>query len=201
MEGCSKVVTLPGDQLFQAAHLPNPLKEMRAPILHSYGPNKETAPNTLALLAQEGWETLLPTLYGAQNKPATWHNGTWTPVGGIAIKGAAAPAPISQDLRAALSLLWHRIARPGPPPPWMVDTFDGPLLPHEEAPVYHSRPSNTNAIDLEKALQDIQVRVGNMTTPFSTDSWLGKLFPMLCYNDPLRLMPKPFCQYPHALGD
>ena len=138
-----------GDQLFQAAHLPNPLQDMRAPILHSYGPNKETAPNTLALL---------PTLYGAQNKPATWHNGTWTPGGGIAIKGAAAPAPISQDLRAALSLLWHRTARPGPPPPWMVDTFDGPLLPYEEAPVYHSRPSNTNAIDLEKALQDIQVR-------------------------------------------
>ena len=52
MEGCSKVVTLPGDQLFQAAHLPNPLQDMRAPILHAYGPNKETAPTTLALLAQ-----------------------------------------------------------------------------------------------------------------------------------------------------
>ena len=40
----------------------------------------------------------------------------------------------------------------------MVDTFDGPLLLYEEAPLYHSRPSNTNAIDLEKALLDIQVR-------------------------------------------
>ena len=107
MEGCSKVVTLPGDQLFQAAHLPNPLQDTRAPILHAYGPNKETAPTTLALLAQEGWETLLPTLYGAPNKTAPWHNGTWT---------------------------------------------------HEEAPLYHSRPFNTHAIDLEKALLAIPVR-------------------------------------------
>ena len=128
MEGCSKVVTLPGDQLFQAAHLPNPIQDMRAPILHAYGPNKETAPTTLALLAQEGWETLFPTLFGAQNKPAPWHNGTWTPVGGIAIKGTAVPAAISHDLRAALSLLWHRTVHPGPLPAWIVDTFAGPLL-------------------------------------------------------------------------
>ena len=158
MEGFSRVVTLSGDQLFQAAHLPNPTQDMRPPILHAYGPNKETAPTTLAQLAQEGWETLLPTLYGAHNKPAPWHIGTWTPVGGIAIKGTAAPAAISQDLRAALGLLWHRTARPGPLPLWMVDTFAGPLLPHEAAPIYNSHPSNAQAMALEKALLDIPVR-------------------------------------------
>ena len=40
----------------------------------------------------------------------------------------------------------------------MVETFDGPLLPHQKAPLYHSRPSNTHAIDLEKALLAIPVR-------------------------------------------
>ena len=73
MEGPSRVVTLPGDQLFQASHLSDPTQNMRAPILHAYGPNKETAPATLESLAGEGWETLLPTLYGTQDKN---HNGT-----------------------------------------------------------------------------------------------------------------------------
>ena len=98
MEGCSKVVTLPGDQLFQAAHLPNPLQDMRAPILHAYGPNKETAPTTLALLAQEGWETLLPTLYGAPNKIAPWHNGTWTLLEALPLKAQQLPLPSPKTL-------------------------------------------------------------------------------------------------------
>ena len=73
MEGNSKVITLPGDQLFQAASLTNLDHSMWAPILHAYGPNKETAPETLEQLAHEGWETLLPTLYGVQDKQAPWH--------------------------------------------------------------------------------------------------------------------------------
>ena len=43
-------------------------------------------------------------------------------------------------------------------PLWMVETFAGPLLPHEAAPIYNSHPSNTQAMDLEKALLDIPVR-------------------------------------------
>ena len=40
----------------------------------------------------------------------------------------------------------------------MVETFAGPLLPHEAAPIYNSHPSNAQAMALEKALLDIPVR-------------------------------------------
>ena len=157
MEGPSRVVTLPGDQLFQAAHLSHPTQDMRAPILHAYGPNKETAPLTLESLAVEGWETLLPTLYGTQDKKPQWHLGTWTPIGGMAVQSNVTPTPISQDLRATLSLLWHRIKRQGPLPPWTVDTFAKPLLPHETTLTYHkSNPSQVSPF--EKILLDLQVR-------------------------------------------
>ena len=157
MEGPSRVVTLPGDQLFQAAHLPHPTQDMRAPILHAYGPNKETAPLTLELLAVEGWETLLPTLYGTQDKKPQWHLGTWTPVGGMAVQSNVTPTPISQDLRASLSLLWHRTERQGPLPPWTVETFAKPLLPHETTLTYN-KSNPTQVSPIEKALLELQVR-------------------------------------------
>ena len=157
MEGPSRVVTLPGDQLFQASHLSDPTHNMRAPILHAYGPNKETAPVTLESLASEGWETLLPTLYGTQDKKPQWHLGTWTPIGGMAIQSSVTPTPISQDLRATLSLLWHRIKRQGPLPPWTVETFARPLLPHETTLTYHM-PNSTQVSPLEKILLDLQMR-------------------------------------------
>ena len=157
MEGPSRVVTLPGDQLFQASHLSDPIHNMRAPILHAYGPNKETAPVTLESLAGEGWETLLPTLYGTQDKKPQWHLGTWTPIGGMAIQSSVTPTPVSQDLRATLSLLWHRIKRQGPLPPWTVETFARPLLPHETTLTYHM-PNSTQVSPLEKILLDLQMR-------------------------------------------
>ena len=157
MEGPSRVVTLPGDQLFQAAHLSHPTQHMRAPILHAYGPNKETAPSTLELLAAEGWETLLPTLYGTQDKKPQWHLGTWTPVGGMAVQSNVTPTPISQDLRASLSLLWHRTKRQGPLPPWTVETFAKPLLLHETTLTYH-KSNLTQASPMEKTLLELQVR-------------------------------------------
>ena len=157
MEGPSRVVTLPGDQLFQAAHLSHPTQDMRAPILHAYGPNKETAPLTLELLAVEGWETLLPTLYGTQDKKPQWHLGTWTPVGGMAVQSNVTPTPISQDLRASLSLLWHRTKRQGPLPPWTVETFAKPLLPHETTLTYN-KSNPTQASPMEKTLLELQVR-------------------------------------------
>ena len=157
MEGPSRVVTLPGDQLFQAAHLPHPTQDMRAPILHAYGPNKETAPLTLESLAVEGWETLLPTLYGTQDKKPQWHLGTWTPIGGMAVQSNVTPTPISQDLRAALSLLWHRTKRQGPLPPWTVETFAKPLLPHETTLTYNkSNPIQVSPMG--KILLELQVR-------------------------------------------
>ena len=157
MEGPSRVVTLPGDQLFQAAHLSHPTQDMRAPILHAYGPNKETAPLTLELLAVEGWETLLPTLYGTQDKKPQWHLGTWTPVGGMAVQSNVTPTPISQDLRASLSLLWHRTKRQGPLPPWTVETFAKPLLPHETTLTYN-KSNPTQVSPIEKTLLELQVR-------------------------------------------
>ena len=157
MEGPSRVVTLPGDQLFQASHLSDPTQNMRAPILHAYGPNKETAPATLESLAGEGWETLLPTLYGTQDKKPQWHLTTWTPIGGMAIQSNVTPTPVSQDLRAALSLLWHRIQRQGPAPPWAVESFPKPLLPHETTLTYHL-PISTQTSPLEKTLLDLHLR-------------------------------------------
>ena len=157
MEGPSRVVTLPGDQLFQAAHLSHPTQDMRAPILHAYGPNKETAPLTLELLAVEGWETLLPTLYGTQDKKPQWHLGTWTPVGGMAVQSNVTPTPISQDLRASLSLLWHRTKRQGPLPSWTVETFAKPLLPHETTLTYN-KSNPTQVSPIEKTLLELQVR-------------------------------------------
>ena len=156
MQSYHQCVTLPGDQLFQAAHLSHPTQHMRAPILHAYGPNKETAPSTLELLASEGWETLLPTLYGTQDKKPQWHLGTWTPVGGMAVQSTS-PHTHPQDLRASLSLLWHRTKRQGPLPPWTVETFAKPLLLHETTLTYH-KSNFTQASPMEKTLLELQVR-------------------------------------------
>ena len=106
MEGNSKVITLPGDQLFQAATLPDVQAHFRAPILHAYGPNKDTAPSLLSQLAEQGWETLMPAVFGAQSKNAPWQSGTWTPDGGLAIKSTASSATINANMQAALNLRW-----------------------------------------------------------------------------------------------
>ena len=95
--------------------------------------------------------------YGTQDKKPQWHLGTWTPIGGMAIQSSVTPTPVSQDLRATLSLLWHRIKRQGPLPPWTVETFAKPLLPHETTLTYHM-PNSTQVSPLEKILLDLQMR-------------------------------------------
>ena len=134
MEGNSKVITLPGDQLFQAASLTNLDHSMRAPILHAYGPNKETAPETLEQLAHEGWETLLPTIWRSrQTGPlASWHLDT-----------GRRHSYQDHSCYHTRSLLWYRSQRPGPAPAW---------------PLQSCHQHNQQAISLEKALQDIPIR-------------------------------------------
>ena len=75
----------------------------------------------------------------------------------MAIQSSVTPTPVSQDLRATLSLLWHRIKRQGPLPPWTVETFARPLLPHETTLTYHM-PNSTQVSPLEKTLLDLQMR-------------------------------------------
>ena len=75
----------------------------------------------------------------------------------MAVQSNVTPTPISQDLRASLSLLWHRIKRQGPLPSWTVETFAKPLLLHETTLTYN-KSNPTQVSPMEKTLLELQVR-------------------------------------------
>ena len=134
------------------------------------------------------------TLWHPRQKPQ-WHLGTWTPIGGMAIQSNVTPTPVSQDLRAALSLLWHRIQRQGPAPPWAVESFPKPLLPHETTLTYHL-PISTQTSPLEKTLLDLHLREASRYTTTAITASQEHLCPCVEQLFNAQLLPHTALQKP-----
>ena len=156
MEGSSKVITLPGDQLFQAATISDLQAHFRPSILHAYGPNKRHGPCLPLAVSTTRMENS-HAVFGVQSKNAPWQTVTWTPVGGFAIKSNISSTTVNANTQAALSLLWYRQTR-STTLPWDVPCFNGPLLPYETTSYYVNNQQQQADSALQHELADITTR-------------------------------------------